>query len=202
MSLRRKVLTFLVFIVFCSLILGYAKNGISAPGNKGKLEFSLGAGYFTPVREGFREYYGSNLQYEIGGAYKISALARVGADFSFIRLPKDPLEFRMFSLIPSIQVLYPRNPAFYLGGGVGFCTGTVYLETIRFNQNFPESFKKKQTEYGVAAKALAGYKLFLSSEGFLAFEGRYTHTFMGDPHQGDFGNVGGFSGVVKLGFLF
>lgn len=199
MILRGKVLTFLAVIIFCFLFLGNAKKGISAPKNEKKLEFSLGTGYFTPVREGFREYYGSNLQYEIGGAYKASSWSRVGADFSFIRLVKHQLEFRMFSLVPSIKLVYPKNPAPYFGGGVGYCRGTVYLETI---QGQGKIIKKKIAESGVTAKIFGGYRYSLSGWGFLALEVRYAHTFIGDPYKGDFGNVGGFSGVVKLGFLF
>ena len=166
--------------------------------NDCKWELSLGGGYFSPAREGFREYYGSNAQFEIDAAYKISSLLRAGADFSYTRLRKSeyPVKFTMISFAPTIKLVFrmAQTMAPYLGGGVGYYKGTVKV--------CAESAQGKFSQNGVGLKGYGGFRYPLTERMFLAVEGRYCHTFLGDPDKGDFGNVGGFSGMAKLGMFF
>lgn len=163
-----------------------------------KWEVSIGAGYFSPAREGFREYYGSNAQYETGATYKISSTLRAGAYLSHTRLRKSeyPVKFTMLSFVPVIQLTFRGNGVVspYVGGGMGYYRGKVNVQA--------PSAKGKFSQSGAGLKGYGGVRFALRSRLFLAIEGTYCRTFLGDPYRGDFGDIGGFSGVVKSGIMF
>jgi len=185
--------------ILLGLILGHeARCQATTHEDYYKWEVSIGAGYFCPAREGFREYYGSNAQYEMGAAYKISLALRVGADFSYTRLRKSeyPIKFTMLSFVPIVQFTFPSSGvvAPYLGGGIGYYRGKVNLQA--------QSAQGKLLQSGVGLKGYGGVRFGIWRRLFFAIEGTYFHTFLGDPYRGDFGNVGGFSGIVKSGMMF
>jgi hypothetical protein len=84
----RKGWALIAFLLFFCLPTGWAQSQSNAPQNNRDWEISIGGGYFSPTREGFRENYGSNLKYQIGMAGKISRLTSLAIDFSYTRLSK------------------------------------------------------------------------------------------------------------------
>lgn len=182
-----------VLFSFSSLKIGLSQSIIAEKDHK--WELSIGTGYFSPTREGFREYYGSNFLYEIGVAYKISSLFRVGADFFYTHLSKSeyPVKYSMFSFVPSIKVVLPlvQYTAFYLGSGPGYYKATVKLDR--------GPVKGKFAQGGVGLKLYGGFKYSFTQRMFSIIEGVYDHIYLGEPEKGNYGNVSGLSGMIKLG---
>jgi hypothetical protein len=202
---RKLAFTILITVILCFLAFDQAQSQAASPGYDYRWEISLGGGYYVPAREGFREYYKNGPEAEITVSYRVSRLWSARVDFFFTRLPEKEvlgdLEFRMFSIVPSAKVTLPRAYEPYFGVGVGYYRGTVYYEGSTVLD--PYSYiDEKISKGGVGFKAYGGLKLPLVGVLFFAAEGRYCYTFLGDPYQGDFGNVGGFSAMGKLGVSF
>jgi hypothetical protein len=195
MALRKRFYITLLTVLFSFSSLKLGLSQTIMPEKDHKWELSLGTGYFSPTRKSFREYYGSNFLYEIGVAYKISSLFRVGADFFYTRLSKSeyPVKYSMFSFVPSIKVVLPlvQYTAFYLGGGPGYYRATIKLDIGPVKERFAQS--------GVGLKVYAGFKYSLSQRMFSIIEGVYDHIYLGEPEKGNYGNVSGLSGMIKLG---
>lgn len=202
---RKLAYTILVTVILCFLAFDQAKSQAASPGYDYRGEISLGGGYYVPAREGFREYYKNGPEAEITISYKVSRLWSARVDFLYTRLPEKEvlgdLEFRMFSIVPSAKVTLPKAHEPYFGVGLGYYRGTVHYEGSAGVT--PDSYiDEKVSKGGVGLKAYGGLKLSLVGVLFFAAEVRYDHTFLGDPYQGDFGNVGGFSAMGKVGVSF
>ena len=206
---RKQTYAILATIVLCSLAASDVHSQAASPRWDYSWEISLGGGYFLPAREGFREYYRGGPEVEIGGAYKISRLVSLGIDVSYNHLWKqEEIRFTTLSFVPSIKVLFPRTLAPYFGAGLGFHRGALvfdehtYLRSASDPDQYINASEKDFHKIGVGLRAYAGVRYLLSSKIFLGLEAKYSHTFLGDPDRGEFGNVGGLSGMLKCGMLF
>jgi hypothetical protein len=202
---KRLVYTILLTIILCFLAFDQAQSQAISPVYDYRWEISLGGGYYIPAREGFREYYKNGPEAEITVSYRVSPRWSARVDFFFTRLPEKEvlgdLEFRMFSIVPSIKLILPKAYEPYFGVGVGYYRGTVYYDGSTVFE--PYSYiDEKVSKGGIGLKAYGGLKFSLVGVLFFAAEVRYCHTFLGDPYKGDFGNVGGLSGMGKLGISF
>jgi opacity protein-like surface antigen len=140
---------------------------------------------------------------EITASFRFRPRLSARLDFSFTRLPENEvsgdLRFWMFSIVPSVKVTLFRAHQPYFGAGLGCYRGTVKYH----GQYYPTGGgEKKISKAGAGFKLYGGLKSELIGRLFLGVEGRYCHTFLGDPYRGDFGNVGGFSVMGKLGVSF
>jgi opacity protein-like surface antigen len=201
-SERRTLAVFAVVLLFLFFVGGTQSQAIP-PANADRWEISLGGGYYIPAREGFREYYKNGPEAELGVSHQVWRQFSARVDLSFTRLPHKQtsadLLFWMFSIVPSIKLSLPRAQEPYLGAGLGYYQGTVKYDGPYYPTGGGE---KEISKGGIGFKLYAGLKSNLVSRLFLGLEGRYCHTFLGDPYRGDFGNVGGFSVMGKLGVSF
>ena len=197
-----------LFVFFCSLI-GRAQSQNNTPPGNHDWEISIGGGYFSPTREGFRENYGSNLKYQIGVASRISRLTSLAIDLSYTRLSKSeyPVRYAEISAVPSIRVLWPTTLNPYLGGGLGFYSGSIGFKHDKgyfYSQEtgtYVDAKGKKFSENGLGFELYGGTRWDISSIMFMGLELRYSHTFLGDSDKGQQGDVGGFFLLLKLGML-
>ncbi|MGB8656480.1 MAG: hypothetical protein WCE90_01680 [Candidatus Zixiibacteriota bacterium] len=196
-----------LFVFFCSLT-GWAQSQNITPQSNHDWEISIGGGYFSPAREGFRECDGSNLKYQIGVASKISRLTSLAIDLSYTRLSKSvyPVRYAEISIVPSIRVLWPKALFPYWGGGLGFYSGSIGFKEDEnyFSQetgSYVDAKEKKFSETGLGFELYSGIRGAINSRMFLGLELRYSHTFLGDPHKGQHGDIGGFYILLKLGGL-
>jgi hypothetical protein len=202
---RKLASTILFTVILCFHAFDPAQSQAASPDYDYRWEISLGGGYYVPAREGFREYYKSGPEAEITVSYRVSPRLSARLDFFFTRLPEKEvlgdLEFRMLSIVPSIKLILPKAYEPYFGVGAGYYRGTVYYEGSTVFEPYSK-IDEKISKGGMGLKAYGGLKFSLVGVLFFAAEGRYCHTFLGDPYQGDFGNVGGFSAMGKLGVSF
>jgi opacity protein-like surface antigen len=200
---KRQTSTVLAAIVLCLFSVGEARSQAAPPADDDRWEISLGGGYYLPARAGFREYYRGGPEAEVTASFRFVPRLSARIDFFFTRLPENKvsgdLKFQMFSIVPSIKVTLPKAHQPYFGAGLGYYRGTVKYHGGYYPTGGGE---KKVSKGGVGLKLYAGLKAKLGGRLFLGLEGRYCHTFLGDPYKGDFGNVGGFSGMGKLGISF
>jgi hypothetical protein len=204
---KRQTSAVLAAIMLCFFSVSETRSQAVPPPDYDRWEISLGGGYYLPARGGFREYYKGGPEAELTASYRFSPRLSARVDFFFTRLPEreilGDLEFRMFSIVPSIKVSLPKAHQPYFGAGLGYYRGTVYFEGYSYvgYQPYPH-VDDKLSKGGVGFKLYGGFKSKLIGGSFLGVEGRYCHTFLGDPYRGDFGNVGGFSAMGKLGISF
>ena len=200
---KRQTSAVLAAIVLCLFSVGEARSQAAPLADDDRWEISLGGGYYLPTRAGFREYYRGGPEAEVTASFRFMPRLSARVDFFFTRLPENKvsgdLKFWMFSIVPSIKVTLPRAHQPYFGAGLGYYRGTVkyrgeYLPITKGEQEISKG--------GIGVKIYSGLKSFIVGRLFLAIEGRYCHTFLGDPYKGDFGNVGGFSALGKLGISF
>ena len=200
---KRETSAVLAAIVLCLFSVGEARSQAAPPEDDDRWEISLGGGYYLPARGGFREYYKGGPEAEVTASFRFMHRLSARVDFFFTRQPENEvsgdLKFRMFSVVPSIKVTLPRAHQPYFGVGLGYYRGTVKYRGAYYPTGGGE---KKISKGGVGFKLYAGLKSKLVGRLFLGVEGRYCHTFLGDPYRGDFGNVGGFSAMGKLGVSF
>ncbi len=203
----RKVFALIAFSLSFCLLTGEALCQSNAPQNTHDWEISIGGGYFSPTREGFRENYGSNLKYQIGIAGKISQLTSLAIDLSYTRLSKSkyPVRYSEISAVPSIRVLWPKSLSPYLGGGLGFYRSSIDIKYMHYYSSEDDYYgrieDKKFIETGFGFELYSGFRGTIGSSMFWGLELRYSHTFLGDPDRGEFGDIGGFYLLLKLGWL-
>lgn len=200
---KRHARAILGAVLMSLLVAGEAQGQVSSPRSDDRWEISLGVGYYLPARDGFREYYRDGPETELTASYRFSHWMSARVDFFFTRLldneVQGDLQFRIFSVVPSVKVTLPKAHLPYLGAGVGYYRGTV----IYRGEYYPITRREQEiSKGGIGVKIYGGLKSFIVGRLFLAVKGRYCHTSLGDPYEGDFGNVGGFSVMGKLGVSF
>jgi opacity protein-like surface antigen len=200
---ERRTFAVLSVVLLCLFSIGEARSQPVQAADDGTWEISLGGGYYIPAREGFREYYKNGPEAELSVSRQVWRQFSARVDLSFTRLPQKQtsadLLFWMFSIVPSVKLSLPNVHEPYLGAGLGYYRGTVKYHGPYYPTGGGE---KEISQGGVGFKLYAGLKSNLAGRLFLGLEGRYCHTFLGDPYKGDFGNVGGFSAMGKLGVSF
>jgi opacity protein-like surface antigen len=198
---ERRIPAILAVVLLFSV--GGTQSRAAPPANEDRWEISLGGGYYVPAREGFREYYKNGPEAELTISHQAWRQFSARVDLSFARLPEKQvvgdLLFWMYSVVPSIKLSLPNVHEPYLGAGLGYYRGTVKYDGAYYPTGGGED---RVSKGGLGFKLYAGVKSNLAGGLFLGLEGRYCHTFLGDPYKGDFGNVGGFSVMGKLGVSF
>lgn len=166
----------------------------------GQKEQSLGVllGLKYPSNSGFQDQYGIRLAY--GGLFSFFVGNKTELEIMATYSSKKPkiLKNTKFTSIPVLvrikRILWQRGQIIpYLGLGVAY-----YFSKIKASQPFlenlgqPEDQKFSQTERGFGINFGIGTYIFLQT--FTLFlEIEYAYTFLGNPHIGRFGNIGGFN---------
>ncbi|KPL01987.1 MAG: hypothetical protein AMJ90_07050 [candidate division Zixibacteria bacterium SM23_73_2] len=202
---------FLLLYFFLFIPITYCQELKDISNQTRRFEINLNIGYFSPLRESFRQYYGSDFRYGGGMSYNITEKIGIGADLTYTNLKKSkyPARFQMYSVVP-IVLWKPLtvNENLYVGTGLGYYYAKVTVPTvINIYDEFGELIeskesKQKQWDQGVGLAGLVGMKWFFGD--FLVFkiEGKVDYTIMGDPEIGNFGNVGGWYILSKVGMTF
>lgn len=201
---ERRTLAVFALVLLLLFCVGRTQSQAAPPANDDSWEISLGGGYYVPAREGFREYYKNGPEAELSVSHQAWRQFSARVDLSFTRLPEKQvmgdLLFWMYSIVPSIKLSFPNVHEPYLGAGLGYYRGTVKYDGVYYPPT--AGGEKEVSKGGLGFKLYAGLKSNLAGGLFLGLEGRYCHTFLGDPYEGDLGNVGGFSVMGKLGVSF